>query len=73
MLGHFIEKIEKSSKSSLKQLLEVSMKLTINHGDYWEEYKKYNRNVDFEYQKAGETDVRNLLKSEQILEHFCTG
>ena len=60
----FIEKIEKSRKSSLKQLLEVSKKdvrQTTGHNlrsimeiTGKNTIEELNRNVDFEYHKAGE-------------------
>ena len=74
----FIEKIEKSRKSSLKQLLEVSKKdvrqptghnlrsiMEITGKNTIEEL---NRNADFEYHKAGENDAWRINFAKELIE-----
>ena len=74
----FIEKIEKSSKSSLKQLLDVSKKdvrQTTGHNlrsimeiTGKKTIEELNRNADFEYHKAGENDAWRINFSKEIIE-----
>ena len=74
----FIEKIDKSSKSSLKQLLEVSKKdvrqttgqnlISIMEITGKNTIEELNRNAYFEYHKAGENDAWRTNFAKELIE-----